>query len=101
MSETRSQSIRWVVVAMGDGYETHIVTGQEALERKFLEMHFGQTRAATDLTPGEVEQMESMLAGFRDEDNWVFNHDVGPVSFTQDNEDGNVYVYRLTDEVTP
>lgn len=97
MNDTRHTE-RWALIALGDGYETHIVEGREAMERKFLELHFGPPRPATECSPAEIEQMESMLASLRDEDNWVHNYAIGPVAFTQDNEDGNVYVYLLTDE---
>lgn len=98
MTNANCHTERWVLIALGDGYETHIAEGREAMERKFLELHFGPTRPAIEVTAAEMKCMESMLEALRDEDQWIRNYALGPVAYTAENEDGNVHVYRLTDE---
>lgn len=87
---------RWILISQGDGYETHIVEGREDMERKFLELHFGP-KNLTDCTSVDVEAMEQMLESLRNADNWMTNYALGPVSYEVNHEDGNVYVYLLTD----
>lgn len=97
VDEASSHTERWVLISIGDGYETRIVEGQEALERAFLELHFGPTRPASECTPGEIADMEGLLAHLRCEEFWLMNYALGHVAYEISHEDGRVLVYRLTD----
>lgn len=93
----RHDDSRWLVASGPDGYHTRIVAGVEAMERAYMEAHFGPTRPADECSPREVEEMEGMLSRLRNDDHWDtmggerIRHQI-------DHEDGWVYVMRLTDE---
>lgn len=86
---------RWVIISAGDGYETHIVVGREAMERKFLEMFLGPPGDPFRLNAENVAYGESLLEHLQDRDNWQCNYALGPVEYRTDLEDGHVCVYLL------
>jgi hypothetical protein len=81
----------YLVVASGDGYETHIVTGDK-LEDTYLQMLFGdETQYPDDCSRDEL------LTDLRDDDgHWESNWYHGPTKYRENLEDGFVEVILMT-----
>lgn len=81
----------YLVVAGGDGYETHIVTG-DTLEEMYLRMIFGDASQY----PEDCSR-DTLLEDLRDEDgHWESNWYHGPTRYRETFEDGYIEVIRMT-----
>ena len=80
----------YLLIGGGDGYETHIVTGDK-LEEAYLAMHWGEV---SNCPPNE---RENFLEALRDDDgHWEHNYALGPTRYREELEDGYVEVILLT-----
>lgn len=98
MTDQRSSNqTRWMIASGPDGYNGRIVTGQEALERAYLECIFGAPLPSHEYLKESIEEMELQLERLRDPDFWA-TCDGELMSFERDFEDGWIAIFRLTDE---
>ena len=84
----------YLVVAGGDGYETHTVPGDK-MEEAYLKMLFGDESQYPD-----DYSRDELLKDLRDDDgHWESNWFHGPTRYREELEDGYVEIILLTPNV--
>ena len=75
----------------GDGAFSTIVEGLDGVYDKLIESMYG---SADDAPPDEAAAWKSDI---EDEDQWTYSFDFGRWSWSQEFEDGSIYVTRVMD----